>query len=59
MIVWKSHDDSIAQRTALDYARQEKNSQHEKRRATITQDDSASGNREKPAAGSASNGNGN
>jgi translation initiation factor 4E len=43
IITWKSHDDSIAQRTALDQARQEKSqhekNQHEKRRATITQDD--------------------
>jgi len=37
-IVWKSHDDSIAQRSALDQARQEKN-HHEKRRVTIGQDD--------------------
>ena len=38
-IVWKSHDDSIAQRSALDQARQDKTTQQEKRRATITQDD--------------------
>jgi translation initiation factor 4E len=38
-IVWKSHDDSIAQRSALDHARQDKTTQQEKRRATITQDD--------------------
>jgi translation initiation factor 4E len=38
-IVWKSHDDSIAQRTALDHARQEKSSQQEKRRATLSQED--------------------
>ena len=36
-IVWKSHDDSIAQRTALDQARQEKT--HEKRRATLSQEE--------------------
>lgn len=37
-IMWKSHDDSIAQRNALDQARVEKTN-HEKRRATISQDD--------------------
>ncbi|KAF2663324.1 IF4E-domain-containing protein [Microthyrium microscopicum] len=37
-IVWKSHDDSIAQRSALDQARHEKG-QHEKRRTTLSQDD--------------------
>ncbi|KAH3998489.1 hypothetical protein HBI56_154050 [Parastagonospora nodorum] len=36
-IVWRSHDDSIAQRTAIDQARHEKNHQgHEKRRVTST-----------------------
>ena len=37
-IVWKSHDDSIAQRSALDQARQEKaggGGAHEKRRGTL------------------------
>ncbi|KKY18377.1 putative translation initiation factor [Phaeomoniella chlamydospora] len=37
-IIWKSHDDSIAQRTALDQARQEKAASgggHEKRRQTL------------------------
>jgi translation initiation factor 4E len=38
-IVWKSHDDSIAQRSALDQARQDKTTQQEKRRATITEED--------------------
>jgi translation initiation factor 4E len=38
-IVWKSHDDSIAQRSALDQARQDKTTQQEKRRATISQED--------------------
>lgn len=37
-IIWKSHDDSIAQRTALDQARQDKG-HHEKRRVTLTQDE--------------------
>ena len=42
-IIWKSHDDSIAQRTAIDQARQEKHSgsgQHHggKRRDTITEE---------------------
>jgi translation initiation factor 4E len=37
-IQWKSHDDSIAQRSALDQARQEK-THHEKRRVTVSQDD--------------------
>ena len=47
-IVWKSHDDSIAQRTALDEARQQKTSSGpthpgiEKRRQTL-QDDSERG----------------
>lgn len=36
-IIWRSHDDSIAQRTAIDQARQEKNHlNHEKRRVTST-----------------------
>ncbi len=34
-IVWRSHDDSIAQRSAIDQARHEK-SQHEKRRVVST-----------------------
>ena len=33
-IVWRSHDDSIAQRSAIDQARYEKNQGHEKRRMT-------------------------
>jgi len=37
IITWKSHDDSIAQRTALDQARHEKT--NDKRRATISQQD--------------------
>ena len=38
LIVWKSHDDSIAQRSAIDHARQEKavHLGSEKRRATLT-----------------------
>lgn len=35
-IVWRSHDDSITQRTAIDQARHEKNQGHEKRRVTST-----------------------
>lgn len=40
-IVWKSHDDSIAQRMSIDQARQEKASQHsvEKRRATLSNEE--------------------
>jgi len=40
-IVWKSHDDSIAQRSAIDQARQEKAGQHtgEKRRATLSNEE--------------------
>jgi translation initiation factor 4E len=41
IIVWKSHDDSIAQRSAIDQARHDK-SHHgpqEKRRMTISSDD--------------------
>lgn len=45
-IVWRSHDDSIAQRSAIDQARHEK-SQHEKRRVVSTDE-----SREKPTAGS-------
>jgi len=41
IIIWKSHDDSIAQRTALDQARQDKTGQHEKRRGTISLEDGA------------------
>lgn len=42
-IIWKSHDDSIAQRSAIDQARYEKNAngQHHgqsKRRETISED---------------------
>jgi len=37
-IQWKSHDDSIAQRTAIDQARQEKSTHHpsDKRRTTLS-----------------------
>jgi translation initiation factor 4E len=47
-ILWKSHDDSIAQRTAIDQARQEKASHHgpDKRRATQGSDE-ASGVKER------------
>lgn len=37
IIVWKSHDDSIAQRSALDQARHEKHA--EKRRVTLSRED--------------------
>ncbi|KAH7071117.1 translation initiation factor eIF 4e-like domain-containing protein [Paraphoma chrysanthemicola] len=48
-IVWRSHDDSIAQRTAIDQARHEKTHQgHEKRRVTSTDESQ----RDKPSAGS-------
>jgi translation initiation factor 4E len=41
-IVWKSHDDSIAQRSALDEARQSKSNANpgiEKRRQTLRSED--------------------
>lgn len=41
-IVWKSHDDSIAQRSAIDQARQERGN-IDKRRATLTSDGSKEG----------------
>ena len=48
-IVWRSHDDSIAQRSAIDQARYEKNQQgHEKRRVTSTDESQ----RDKSTAGS-------
>jgi len=35
-IIWKSHDDSITQRTAIDHARQDKSQLHpDKRRNTL------------------------
>ena len=40
-IIWKSHDDSIAQRSALDEARHQKTGGtpgHEKRRSTMHED---------------------
>lgn len=47
-IIWRSHDDSIAQRTAIDQARQEKNQlNHEKRRVTSSDETQ----REKSTAG--------
>ena len=47
-IIWRSHDDSIAQRTAIDQARQEKNQlNHEKRRVTSSDETP----REKSTAG--------
>jgi translation initiation factor 4E len=41
IMLFKSHDDSIAQRSAIDQARQDKTSHHgsEKRRVTINSDD--------------------
>jgi translation initiation factor 4E len=53
-IVWKSHDDSIAQRSALDEARQQKGSSNpshpgiEKRRLTL-HDDSERGKGKSPS----------
>lgn len=38
-IVWKSHDDSITQRNALDHARHEKTGSTEKRRVTLSAED--------------------
>ncbi|KAL9054111.1 MAG: hypothetical protein Q9162_004368 [Coniocarpon cinnabarinum] len=46
-IVWKSHDDSIAQRSAIDQARQEKGNA-EKRRNTLTLNESGNFGKEKP-----------
>ncbi|KAI9658747.1 MAG: hypothetical protein M1821_002307 [Bathelium mastoideum] len=51
-IIWKSHDDSIAQRSAIDQARQEKASHNtpEKRRDTISEEPALTGlTREKTA----------
>lgn len=41
-IIWKSHDDSIAQRSAIDQARQEGKTHHghERRRVTLSAEDS-------------------
>jgi translation initiation factor 4E len=47
-IIWRSHDDSIAQRSAIDQARHEK-SQQEKQRRVVSTDESQ---REKSTAGS-------
>ncbi len=48
-IIWRSHDDSIAQRSAIDQARYEKTQQgHEKRRMTSTDESQ----RDKAAVGS-------
>ncbi|KAI9664228.1 MAG: hypothetical protein M1831_002407 [Alyxoria varia] len=47
-IIWKSHDDSIAQRSAINQARQEKNAS-ERRRNTLN-NDAAHSNKEKTAA---------
>jgi hypothetical protein len=49
-IIWRSHDDSIAQRINIDQARHEKNHHqgHEKRRVTSTDESQ----RDKPLAGS-------
>ena len=45
VIVWKSHDDSIAQRSAIDQARQEKSSgggiHSAKRRDTLVEESTA------------------
>jgi len=37
-MVWKSHDDSIVQRSAIDQARQEKTVHHPERRRNMTED---------------------
>ena len=37
VLQWKSHDDSITQRNAVDQARQEKNQQSASRRNTMAQ----------------------
>lgn len=39
-IIWKSHDDSIAQRSAIDEARQQGKTHHTNRRVTLSADDS-------------------
>jgi len=51
IITWRSHDESIAQRSAIDQARQEKAGHHgtEKRRVGSLADDGLS-TREKSAA---------
>jgi len=52
-IVWKSHDDSIAQRSAIDQARQEKAGHHgtEKRR-TVSSAEESTPNKDKTTTGS-------
>lgn len=47
-IIWRSHDDSIAQRTAIDQARQEKNQLNHEKRRVISSDETQ---REKSTAG--------
>ncbi|KAF1997013.1 IF4E-domain-containing protein [Amniculicola lignicola CBS 123094] len=47
MITWRSHDESIAQRSAIDQARQEKTGHQEKRRVASTDE-----SREKTTSGS-------
>jgi len=51
-IEWKSHDDSIAQRSAIDQARHEKTGHHgpEKRRVTLSAEENTPG-KEKPSGG--------
>lgn len=49
-IIWRSHDDSIAQRSAIDQARYEKNQQNHDKRRVISVDESQQ--REKPVTGS-------
>jgi translation initiation factor 4E len=57
IIVWKSHDDSIAQRSALDQARSDKTTTgpathgHEKRRQTLTSQDGASSSADRESNG--------
>lgn len=58
-IIWKSHDDSIAQRTAIDQARQEKAAAHAHQhqhlggdRRRVTANDDSVGDKGKGAAAS-------
>jgi len=52
-IEWKSHDDSIAQRSAIDQARHEKTGHHgtEKRRVTLSAEEHSTPAKEKPSGG--------
>jgi translation initiation factor 4E len=52
-IEWKSHDDSIAQRSAIDQARHEKTGHHgaEKRRVPLSAEEHSTPAKEKPSGG--------